>query len=317
MNHTHIRSLDLNLLKVFEALLEEGGVSAAGHRLGLSQSAVSHALNRLRRQVGDPLFTRTAAGMQPTPRALELGPRWPRRWPSCRRALEPPQFDPAAARRFTLFASGYLCTVLAPDLLARLQAAAPRAELRVSPLGPGVVEALDHGRVDLAVGGFGQVPERYGKQALFEDQLVWVMRSDHPLAAGPLTLEGLAGASHLIVGTGEEPATGEALIDHGLERRVLLGGGEAFHAALAAKGLERRVQASVPGGDIALSIVARTEMIALLPSRLVPLTGRFRGRAAASGPGAGDVDGLAQGPGQPGQSLVPFAPGGKRAKPRR
>ena len=125
MNRTHIRSLDLNLLKVFEALLEEGGVSAAGHRLGLSQSAVSHALNRLRRRVGDPLFTRTSTGMQPTPRALELGAQVAQALAQLQAALEPPLFDASAPRRFTLSASGYLCTVLAPDILARLQATAP------------------------------------------------------------------------------------------------------------------------------------------------------------------------------------------------
>jgi DNA-binding transcriptional LysR family regulator len=276
MNQNHIRSLDLNLLKVLEALLEEGGVTAAARRLNLTQSAVSHALNRLRQRIGDPLFVRSPSGMRPTPRALEIGSQVRDALAQLQAALEPARFDPTAARQFSLSASGYVCAVLLPDLLAQLQEEAPRTKLRVSHLGAGTVTSLEQGRIDLAVGGFGRVPERFAKQRLFEDALVWVMRAGHPLAGEPLTLEALAGVTHLVIGAGEDPVPGsETLIDHGLERRVMLSGGEALHSALAARGLRRRVAAVLPGGDTALTLIAASDMMALLPRRLVP-TGGFK-----------------------------------------
>ena len=114
----HISNLDLNLLRVFDALLQEESVSRAGVRLGLSQSAVSHALGRLREALGDELFRRGPAGMQPTARALEIGPAVHAALAQIQAALAPQTFDPAAAERpFTLIGGPYVSAVLAagPD----------------------------------------------------------------------------------------------------------------------------------------------------------------------------------------------------------
>jgi DNA-binding transcriptional LysR family regulator len=270
MNQIHIKSLDLNLLKVLEALLEEGGVTAAGRRLGLTQSAVSHALNRLRHRIGDPLFVRTATGMSPTPRAVAIGAEVREALAALAAALEPVRFTPAQTQRaFALSASGYACAVLLPRVLARLRVEAPFAELDVIAPGAGSVEALDQGRIELAIGGFGETPDRYGKAGLFHDEMVWVLRAGHPAAGEPLTLERLAGLSVLQVSTGENRRGGETLIDHGLERRISIGGGEALRAALAERGLSLKIAARVPDGQTALSLIARTEMAALLPRRMV------------------------------------------------
>src|SRR6202000_2999408 len=91
--------LDLNLLRVFDVMLEERSVTRAGSRLGMSQSAVSHALNRLRHTLGDELFVRTSEGMRPTARAIEIGPSVRSALANLQSALTPPDFEPATARR--------------------------------------------------------------------------------------------------------------------------------------------------------------------------------------------------------------------------
>src|SRR3954451_20260147 len=112
MNVPHLRTLDLNLLRVFVALLDEGSVTRAGARLGLTQSAVSHALNRLRYTLNDELFVRGPARLQPTRRALEIGPQVHAALPQLQTAIEPGGFDPATSdRRFTIAAGAYACAV--------------------------------------------------------------------------------------------------------------------------------------------------------------------------------------------------------------
>src|SRR5215813_2443551 len=100
---TSLNRLDLNLLRVFDAVMEERSVLRAGQRICLSQSAVSHALARLRDMLGDELFIRTAVGMQPTGRALAMAPLVREAWKSLEAAIEPPKFEPrTSARRFTI-----------------------------------------------------------------------------------------------------------------------------------------------------------------------------------------------------------------------
>src|ERR1700759_4198020 len=140
---------DLNLLRVFDVLLEERNVTRAGARLGLTQSAVSHALNRLRYSLDDELFVRGPSGMQPTPRALEMGPQVHSALSQLQAALAFPDFDPATSEhRFTVAAGAYAGGVLAPPLVSRLRETAPLAELVLAEVGSDVVERLDARRVD-------------------------------------------------------------------------------------------------------------------------------------------------------------------------
>jgi DNA-binding transcriptional LysR family regulator len=270
MSQIHIRTLDLNLLKVLEALFDEGSVGAAGRRLGLTQSAVSHALSRLRAQIGDPLFVRTPSGMKPTPRAVEIGGQVRAALAQLTAAMEPIRFDPAQSRRrFTLAASGYVCAALLPDLLGRLRREAPLAGINVVSSAHDPAQALDQGRAEAVIGEFRGVPERYGQTVLFRDEMVWVVRAGHPVTTEPFSLERLATLPVLQVSTGEPASRGETLVDHGLERRVRIDGGEGLRAALAERGLTTRIAASVPDSQTALGLVARTDMAALLPRRMV------------------------------------------------
>jgi DNA-binding transcriptional LysR family regulator len=271
MNGVHFNTLDLNLLRVFDALIEERSVTRAGERLGLSQSAISHALNRLRYLLSDELFVRVPEGMRPTPRAAEIAPRLREGLLQLQLALSPAEFVPAHTdRRFTITCGEYVGTVLMPRLIARVRKLAPHAELRIRPSNIGVAEAVLAGRVDLAVGSFRRVPEPFACERLFQETRVWVLSADHPAAGEELTLERLASLSHLIFSaTGEdEHAVNGYVSDHGLERLVTRSEVGLLEGALAARGLRRVIGLTTPHFFAALSAVSQTDMAAPLPRRL-------------------------------------------------
>ena len=271
MSDIRFGALDLNLLRVFDALIEERSATRAGERLGLTQSAISHALNRLRSVLNDELFLRGPNGMQPTARAAEIAPQLHQGLLQLQRALAPAEFIPAKTdRRFTITCTEYGSAVLMPPLLARLRSEAPHAELRVRPSNLGVTEALRGGRIDLAVGSFRRIPEWFDCEDLFEESRVWVLARDNPAAAAPLTLERLAELPHLVfTSTGDDDQAIEGyVVDHGLERLVTRSDSGLLQGALAARGLRRTVAVTTPHFLSALAVVSRSDMAALLPRRL-------------------------------------------------
>lgn len=269
MHTIHFSSLDLNLLRVFDALMEERSVTRAGARLGLTQSAISHALNRLRYELDDALFVRGTDGMQPTPRAAEIGPRLRQALHQVQRALEPDHFDPATTDRgFTIGATDYVSASLMPELVARLREAAPHAELRIRPLDDiDLVEELDAGRIDLVISSFRRVPERFVCETLYQDELVWALRADHPAAVGPLTLEQAAKLPHLAVAlAGRIGDTVDGFVlQHGLERRVLASYRGDLDRLLADRGLSRHSPVTVSHFLAVPRMLVRTDLVALLP----------------------------------------------------
>jgi len=263
-------TLDLNLLRVFDAMMEERSTTRAGDRLGVTQSAVSHSVARLRDLLGDELFIRTPAGMEPTPRARSLAPRLRAGLLQLHAALAEKVFDPATStRRFNLIANPYACAVLLPAVLAHLRTRAPGVTLRVRPNMGDVTEALDAGRLCVAIAHFGRAPDRLEVQELMQDRLVWVLRAGHPAAAGPLTLESLAAILHLVRGVTDEnaPTADGMVVEHGLERRVVQDDDGALTRALSGIGLDRKVGLIVPDSNAALSIVGQTDMAALVSRR--------------------------------------------------
>src|SRR6185437_4271505 len=192
-------SLDLNLLRVFEALMEERSATRAGSRLGLTQSAISHALNRLRYVLKDELFVRGPDGMQPTERAAEIAPRLRQGLLQLQLALAPSEFIPDQTdRRFTIACTEYAGAVLIPPLIARLRQEAPHAALSILPSNQGVAETLRCGRADLAIGSFRRFPDWFESERLLQEDRVWVVSADNPAIAGKLTLERLAELPHLV-----------------------------------------------------------------------------------------------------------------------
>ena len=270
MSDIHFNALDLNLLRVFQALLEERSVTRTGRRLGLSQSAVSHALNRLRHVLADELFLRGPEGMRPTVRAQEIAPRLHEGLRQLQLALAPTTFDPARTRRrFTIAASAYTTAILMPHVISAIREAAPLAELRLQRASGAMGEDLMSGRTDLVLGGFGRSTPGYEREALFSESMVWAFRADHPVAlAGQLTLEALAATPHVVMASGDEDQAVDGRVNEGgLERRVIWDDRGALEEVMARAGLRRTVALTVHDVHSALAIVSRCDMAALAPRR--------------------------------------------------
>ena len=219
MNRRDIRSLDIGMLRTFEALMLERSVSRAAARLFLSQPAVSASLQRLREVFGDPLFTRASHGVVPTPRALALAPQVDKLLADLAGLLEGDQpFDPARSQRiFRLAGSDHASRMLLPALSASLVAAA--SGIRIVWVPPGswsLAEHLHKGELDLAVVARIQAPRDMEVQVLYEDQYVYVMRKDHPLAAQPVTLDSFCATPQIFLGYGTSML--DDLIDQTLAR---------------------------------------------------------------------------------------------------
>ena len=264
MNDVHFKTLDLNLLRVFEALYAERSATLAGARLGLSQSAISHALARLRQSLNDDLFVRSSAGLNPTLRAIELGPSILDAMKTLEQAFESPGFDPARSdRQFVVGATAYTCTVLMPGVMQRFLTAAPHARLRVR--GENLTaEELDRGQIDVILGAFEEIPSRLSFQPLFLDTGVWVVREDHPALASGRHAASLADLPQVLIAPDEPSVTTVAARSgQGLKRQRIW---SALNRREASGGVS---VLTVPDTYSAIAMVRRTSMAALLPRRLV------------------------------------------------
>lgn len=265
-----IRRLDLNLLRVFEAILHQRSVVGASRQLALTPSAVSHALARLRQALDDELFIPGDGGMEPTPRALRLAPGIAEGLGRIAEALSLTAFDPAeAVRDFRIAATDYGQVTVLPRLVARLATAAPSIDLRVFPLNRmDVVRQLDDGRVDLVIGWFADLPERVRRATLFEDSETVLVRQDHPLTEGPVTRDRLLAYPHVVVElTGSEGSGVEGFLDdRGVSRRIwverlILENGAGADPA-------GRVAVSVPHYAAVPDLLLASDMVATLPGLL-------------------------------------------------
>jgi DNA-binding transcriptional LysR family regulator len=254
MHQIDISRVDLNLLVVFEALMEERQVARAAKRMNLSQSATSHALGRLRRLFDDPLFVRHSTGIEPTPRARVLEGPLREALAQVRRVVSPAAaFDPAVlVRSYTVATHDYPVVVLLTKLMAQLRHEAPMVDLKcVSVSYDDVIAGLDRGTVHMACGAFlGLDVQRIQRTPLFEDQLVGVVRSGHPaLKDGRMDENAFIAFPHVL--TSPDGASHSPL-----------------DVGLSARGLSRRVAMSVPNALSVPSIVATSDLIGVLPKRL-------------------------------------------------
>jgi DNA-binding transcriptional LysR family regulator len=228
-------AFDLNLLIVFDAVMQDRSVTRAGDRIGLSQPAMSHALNRLRHMLKDQLFVRTPEGMVPTPRAEMLAQPLRNALSEMQRALEPPAvFDPGSSdRRFVLTVNNYAAVVIAPPLVAAVSAAAPAVRLDLRPSGTlDVVEHLDRGDLDLAIGGKDGPGERFAAASLLDDTFVMVMRRGHPASRRRLTPGAFAALSYLEISSSRDDTS---FIDY------WLGGGRLAPFAVGSRDIRASV----------------------------------------------------------------------------
>jgi DNA-binding transcriptional LysR family regulator len=252
MNSMHIDELDLTQIRLVAELSRSRSVSRAAERIGVSQSAASHALAKLRKKLRDPLFTRTQDGFQPTPFGVRLGSA------SCE-ALDTllaglasnDQFDPLTTTRvFSFFMNDVGQTVFLPPLLKFLKEKAPGASARILPVpldNPGA--ALSSGAVDLAAGFFDNLTTGFLQSLVFQERYVCIMRARHPKFRSGMTLEAFKNADHAVA-----DATGMA---HAVIDRLLAG-----HR------IKRNVALRVPGLHVLPMIVANSDLVAVVPRRL-------------------------------------------------
>ena len=247
-----IRTLDLNLLKALDALLDEGSVTRAAQRLSLTQPAVSGMLNRMRDYFGDPLFIRTQRGMVPTLRATELAVPVKMILTDISILLKPATFDPLSAElSYTILATDYALKAVIVPLMAALKKRAPGIRVAVRPVDSDRMQALlERGDADLALVTPSTTPVDLHGRALYEEEYVCVMRRDHPLAAaGALMLDQFCEQDHILVSF-EGNFYG------------------ATDEALARLGRTRHVGMSVNSFLVLPEVLRITDMIAVVPRRL-------------------------------------------------
>jgi DNA-binding transcriptional LysR family regulator len=272
LNEAPFRVLDLNLLRVFDALMSEHSVSGAAGRLSITPSAVSHALARLRYLLKDQLFVRGPRGMQATPRAAEIGPRLRDGLHQLEMALTPLDFVPAeSSRSFSVACSSYVCAVLMPEVIARLRHEAPQATVAIRSWAAGVTDELDGGRVDVLIGDFEHVPERYALDPLFGDRPVWMLGRDYlqPKSGEDERLAMLPRLAALQEGAPAE--VGPVVAENGLVRRVALDEQSGVIGVPPGKFDSAPVLATIPYSSVAPLIVKHADMAALLPTRLAQI----------------------------------------------
>ncbi len=263
-----LRNFDLNLLKIFDVVMAERSLTRAAQVLSLTQPAVSNALRRLREALGDEVLVRRGRSLEATPKALLLWPQVREALARLQNALAPHPFAPAdTVCSFVLTMADATASQLMPGLVQGLMRQAPGVSLRSVPLTTrDPRRMLEDGEVDLAVGHFpaalaaitqqrqsGQVV-RFGQQRLFSSDYVCVMRSDHALAGAPLSLDAFCQAQHVLVSFSGR--------DYGL-----------IDEALALVNRSRRVVLTVNQFFTTGSVVAQSDLLAVLPRHFVQVTG--------------------------------------------
>ncbi len=246
-----MESTDLSLLVSLDALLQEGSVTGAARRVGLSTPAMSHALARIRERLSDPILVRSGRGMLLTPRALALKPQVHSVVTEARRTLEPerPFVARELAHTFVVHVTDYVLTVLGSTVDRILRQEAPKVCVRFVPNTPDDPALLRDQGSDLAVGIYGELPQEMRHRQLLTDRFVCVVRRDHPATKKRFTLEQFVGFPHIQVAPRGKPG---GYIDDVLRER----------------GLSRTVARAVPYFVTALQLAAETDYLLTISERI-------------------------------------------------
>jgi DNA-binding transcriptional LysR family regulator len=216
--------VDLNLLPMLDAILQTQSVSKAATLVGLSKPAASHALARVRTQLGDPILVRAGQGWVLTERARSIAPRVRAALLETQSLLKAERaFDPKLLRReFRIHATDHMLSLLGLQLGHAVTAAAPAVVLRFLPLDIDEATAL-RVDIDLALGVFSDLPPELRMQKLFDDRYVCVARAGHPTIRGPLSIDQYVALRHVVVAprTASDAIVDSALAEHDRTRRAV------------------------------------------------------------------------------------------------
>jgi len=253
--HINLNALHLNQLLLVEALLSNTNLSEAAEHNGMSQSAASHALARLRKELKDPIFIRTAEGMKPTPYGMRLARSVSEALETLRAGLEQyEEFVPEiSTRTFNIIMSDVSQTLYLPKLLARLAKDAPSVSLRIVPVSaktPNLI--LESGDADVAVGTFTRFIAGCRQKRMYRERYTCIARADHPLFAEGMTIEAFGMVSHVIV-----DSTG--YVHEQLDR------------ILECHKMPRHAKLRVPGFQAVPMVVAGSDILAIMAGRLAQL----------------------------------------------
>jgi len=254
-----IRSVDLNLLPVLDALLRHRSATVAARELDMSQSALSTALGRLRALLGDELFVRTGRGLRPTARASELAEPVAEIIERVRdRVLQSSTFDPQVAKvEFRIAHSDVGAYVLWPRVVRAVRSRAPSVRLALSTLQQAeIAPALAEGQVDLAIGSYPALPESLFQQRLFERVYVALVATGHPLARKTLTLSNFAATPQVVV-------------------RAAAGVQDRIDDALARAGLARSDCVELPSYLMIPPMLEAGDFLAVVPGQLADAFSRY------------------------------------------
>jgi DNA-binding transcriptional LysR family regulator len=250
LNDTQLRRLDATLLLVFQTAMETRKLGEVAVRLGLTPSAISHALTRLRDIFEDALFTRQHDGVTPTRRAIELQPNIVAALTALRSSLNVAPFNPATIERtFKIAALDYAIVIIGPGLIRAITKLAPGVRLSFVTLGRAEsLEAVMRGQLDMSIGVFPRSVDKIVLTDLTQDQFVLVARRGHPAFKKPITIDRFAALDHIMV-SGSGDLSGP------------------IDAALAELGKKRRVVAAVPQFLASLASVQISDAIASVPEK--------------------------------------------------
>ena len=258
-----LKKVDLNLLLAFNALMQDGNLTRAGFRLGLSQPSMSHALARLRKLSGDPLFVRVPSGMEPTPFALQISVAVRDGLALLQGALEGvAAFNPATYNRtFQILMSDIGELVYLPRLINKLRTVAPHVDLRVLQLPrESYHDAFLSGEADLAIGFLPALKAGFYQQRLFDDSYICIARKGHPRVRDSLSLEQFTQELHILI----EPA-GSRYSTVSLQSSTTT----FIERHLADQGLSRRIALRVPHFMVVPEIVQQTDLLATVPGSVM------------------------------------------------
>ena len=244
--------LDIDWLNVFIEVYKTQSVSRAAERLGIAQASASISLGKLRRHFGDRLFARTSQGMEPTPYARQIYPEILASLETLNRLVEAhgPRFDPATAQRqFRIAMTDISEVVVLPTLVNRLRRVAPGVLIEAERVSADSPRRLESGELDLAVGFMPQLEAGFYQQTLFQQDFVCLASRDHPRIRDKATRRAFMAEGHIVVTTS---GTGHAIVDK----------------VLSQHGIERRIVLKVPSFLGVARLVARTELLVIVPRRL-------------------------------------------------
>lgn len=246
-----VSAVDLNLLAVLDAILQTESVSRAAEHVGITKAAMSHALARLRDQMGDPVLVRSGQSWHLSERAAAMKVEVHELASGARRVLgREADFDPSTSRReFRINATDHILALLGTSIGAALAAHAPSCSLRFLPIQPDDVSPLRGGQIDLAVGVFPDLPPEFRTQSLFQERFACVVRKGHPRVKGKMTLTAFLEMKHVLVAPRGR-------------------GGSTVDTALAERGLSRKVTRFVPYFVVALDLVSRSDCVVTVSERL-------------------------------------------------